>query len=207
MTVLAETLATLFGPSAATVSIPKRDAILDAAIAVFAEFGYHAADVQEVARRADVGKGTVYRYFISKDHLFWAATVWGGERLYQLSLPVVEGNDPPRTKLRRLAEIRAAFFTDHADMLELFAWQRAMFRGKIPPDIEVYARRHSFDLFARIVKEGIASGDFHCDNNPDLLAFSILSAVHGATMNHCFVREHITLLEHINSVLEPMLQT
>src|SRR6516165_12197734 len=49
--------------------LPKRDAILRAAIDVFAERGYFNAQVADVARAAGVAAGTVYLYFKSKDDL------------------------------------------------------------------------------------------------------------------------------------------
>src|ERR687886_2867431 len=48
---------------------PKRDAILRAAIDVFAERGYFNAQVADVARAAGVAAGTVYLYYRSKDDL------------------------------------------------------------------------------------------------------------------------------------------
>src|SRR3977135_4629240 len=48
---------------------PKRDAILRAAIDIFAERGYFNAQVADVARAAGVAAGTVYLYFKSKDDL------------------------------------------------------------------------------------------------------------------------------------------
>ena len=47
----------------------KRQRILTAATAVFAERDYHQVLVSEVASRAGVGKGTVYLYFPTKDKL------------------------------------------------------------------------------------------------------------------------------------------
>jgi len=49
--------------------LPKRDAILRAAIDVFAERGFFHAQVADVARAAGVAAGTVYLYFRSKDDL------------------------------------------------------------------------------------------------------------------------------------------
>ncbi|WP_370619433.1 TetR/AcrR family transcriptional regulator [Mumia sp. Pv 4-285] len=48
---------------------PKRDAILAAALEVFAERGVRGVAVPEIAARASVGTGTIYRYFASKDVL------------------------------------------------------------------------------------------------------------------------------------------
>ena len=47
----------------------KRAAILDAAIHLFVELGFHGTAVPQVAKRAGVGAGTIYRYFESKEAL------------------------------------------------------------------------------------------------------------------------------------------
>lgn len=47
----------------------KRQAILAAAIAVFAEKGYHATKMADIARKAEMGKGTLYEYFRTKEEL------------------------------------------------------------------------------------------------------------------------------------------
>ncbi len=47
----------------------KRRIILDAALRVFAERGFHGTNVPEVAARAGVGVGTLYRYFENKEAL------------------------------------------------------------------------------------------------------------------------------------------
>jgi AcrR family transcriptional regulator len=51
----------------------KRERLLAAAAAVFAERAFHHVQVSEVAERAGVGKGTVYLYFPTKDDLHRAA--------------------------------------------------------------------------------------------------------------------------------------
>jgi len=47
-------------------SIKREAQILEAATAVFAELGYRRTRVQDIADRAHVGKGTVYRIFPRK---------------------------------------------------------------------------------------------------------------------------------------------
>ena len=48
----------------------KRELILAAAQEVFFEKGYHSATSEEIAKRAGVGKGTIYQYFDSKLEIF-----------------------------------------------------------------------------------------------------------------------------------------
>src|SRR6266498_4867338 len=82
---------------------PKRDAILRAAIDVFAESGYFNAQVADVARAAGVAAGTVYLYFRSKDDLLAS--------IFERSMrdAIAEGRAmagevrDPRERLRRFA--------------------------------------------------------------------------------------------------------
>lgn len=48
----------------------KREAILAAAREIFAEKGFHAAGIADIAGRLDVGHGTIYRYFKNKLDIF-----------------------------------------------------------------------------------------------------------------------------------------
>ncbi|MEY4508378.1 MAG: hypothetical protein RLZZ450_500 [Pseudomonadota bacterium] len=53
----------------APTPLPKREAILRAALLVFSEHGVHGVPVPEIAARAGVGTGTIYRFFASKEVL------------------------------------------------------------------------------------------------------------------------------------------
>ena len=50
----------------------RRQAILQAALAVFAQHGFEAARLEDMAARAGVAKGTLYLYFRDKEALFEA---------------------------------------------------------------------------------------------------------------------------------------
>ncbi len=53
----------------------RRQRVLEAALELGAEGGYDAVQMRDVAARANVALGTIYRYFSSKDHLLAAALV------------------------------------------------------------------------------------------------------------------------------------
>src|SRR5206468_11838327 len=59
----------------------RKAQILDTAAKVFAGFGFAATDVQVIADRIGIGKGTVYRYFPTKEALFLAAVERGLQEL------------------------------------------------------------------------------------------------------------------------------
>jgi AcrR family transcriptional regulator len=64
------------GPSTRPAARPgsraevKRQKILDTAMRHFAEHGYHAARVEDIAKALGIAKGSIFQHFISKDGLF-----------------------------------------------------------------------------------------------------------------------------------------
>jgi AcrR family transcriptional regulator len=69
----------------------RRQRVIDAAMALGLDGGYEAVQMRDVAARADVAMGTVYRYFTSKDHLLAATLVHWVELLDSRI-----GQHPPR---------------------------------------------------------------------------------------------------------------
>src|SRR5436190_18976174 len=80
----------------------KRDAILRAAIDVFAERGYFNAQVADVARAAGVAAGTVYLYFRSKDDLLASIFERTMRESFTEGRAALEGGSDPCARLRRL---------------------------------------------------------------------------------------------------------
>ena len=89
----------------AVVAEDRRRQILDAALDVFAEHGYAAARLEDVAARAGVAKGTIYLYFADKRTLFMelarAAAAPMIERIGELAVA-----DAPIDQLLRLLAAR-----------------------------------------------------------------------------------------------------
>ena len=94
----------------------RRQAMLSAALAVFTEKGFEGATVDEIAERAEFGKGTIYNYFPDgKDALFLTLLqelVIGG--LYD----VVQESFTDLTELATPAGARAAFLRFITSLIE-----------------------------------------------------------------------------------------
>ncbi len=87
--------------------LARREAMLDAALAVFAEKGYGGASVDEIAERAEFGKGTIYNYFPGgKDELYFALFE---ERVVAGLRRVIDDAFPPALDLSTPAAARVAF--------------------------------------------------------------------------------------------------
>lgn len=97
----------------------KRDRILAAATAVFAERDFHQVLVSEVAARAGVGKGTVYLYFPTKESLHRVALQASLERMANEVVRVAEAAAPPEQVLRDIVLAILRFFWRRPELLTL----------------------------------------------------------------------------------------
>jgi AcrR family transcriptional regulator len=136
----------------------KRHAVLEQAILTFAELGFGGTDVQVIADRAGVGKGTVYRYFGSKEDLFGAATFDVLERLERWVFGAIEQVDGARERIRAGALAYADFFAGNPQYLEMFVQDRAEFRGASPESRREYHQK-MVSRFEEILRQGIEAGE------------------------------------------------
>lgn len=98
--------------------LARREAMLDAALAVFADKGFEGATVDEIAERAEFGKGTIYNYFPEgKDELYMTLFV---ERVAGGLRSVINASFPDGLDLTSPASVRSAFRSFIASLLREF---------------------------------------------------------------------------------------
>ncbi len=135
--------------------------LLEAAIEVFAEKGFAAATLEQVARRAGVSKGTAYLYFPTKEALFKAAIrEVVVTRLVMGEREVEEWHGSNTALLRRMLEQWAQLIRSRqGGLLKLIVAEARNF-----PDLaawyhaEVGERGHR--LLSAVLSRGIACGEF-----------------------------------------------
>ena len=111
----------------------RSDEILAAAVELFARQGFAATEVQQIADRAGVGKGTVYRHFTNKDKLFLAAADLGLRRLKDAVNQSSVGQVSALDRLRAGVVAFLQFFRDHPEFVDLMIQERAHFRDRQSP--------------------------------------------------------------------------
>ena len=140
----------------------KRDRIMNAAIASFAQHGYHQATIADVAREAGVAAGTIYLYFENKDDLLvsiFEEKVQGFIQTFHRRLSQEENAE---VKLRKLVHLHLFEMQKHPDLAAVFQLelrQSRHFMSAYPKtDLKVY-----FDLIGDIIEEGQQQGLFRKD--------------------------------------------
>ena len=145
----------------------KREArierIHDAAAALFAERGYHATRMQDVADAVDMQKGSLYYYFASKEDLL-VSLVEGrvGAALDVLRAIVSDGN-PVEQRVRSAIAGHLTVFQQRADVYTIFNSEKL---HSISEDTAVKVDelgREYERLWADLLAEGVTSGVFRAD--------------------------------------------
>jgi len=139
----------------------RRRQILDAALTVFSQKGFHASNVSDVAAQAGVSQGTIYWYFESKDELFTAAMLSVFIDFGQEAVTSMEACDTASEKLRALARSIEEFVARFEGMFIMFLgyWASSADReeaGQVWVDLLIEFR----DVVVGIIEEGIGNGEF-----------------------------------------------
>ena len=96
-----------------------RQRILSSAESIFLRQDFHEVRMDDVARASGVGKGTLYRYFGSKDALFTALMLDGIDLLRSQLEAAVAGPGEPVAKLERVVRASLAHLWERRFLLAL----------------------------------------------------------------------------------------
>jgi len=99
----------------------KRNRIINAALNVFSKDGYQNSKIEDIAKTADIGKGTLYEYFSSKEELFLHVFTNFKESVLSKYWVVLNDRDDPLAKLKRVAKISADICADDKIQMRFLA--------------------------------------------------------------------------------------
>ncbi len=112
----------------------KKEDILEAAFAVFSRYKYCDAEIDEIAKLAGVGKGTVYCYFSSKEELFLAVIKKSREELTGAIMDAIRKEKDPLAQFKKFIFTYLSFFDQHRGFYNLIISELSVFQGKIHQD-------------------------------------------------------------------------
>ncbi len=136
----------------------QREAILRAAVAVFSRKGFHKSNIEEIARRAQVGKGTIYTYFKNKSDLFAAAVTEGMETFKAKLSEELVSDLPFPQHFKQLVRVNVSSYLKYGDLTKIF--NNELSNGidrKTLRQIE-QVRRDYLAFFADVLEDGHRRG-------------------------------------------------
>ena len=153
-------------------SARNRQLLIDAAKAGFSEVGLNVS-LEEIARRADVGIGTLYRHFPSREAVVEAVYRREVEQLAEAAPQLLESS-PAGEALHKWMHL----FVDYIATKRLIAPSLAAVAGKTST---LYATSSELITHAisTLVKRAVASGDVRKDIDPSDLLRAMVGVSYG----------------------------
>lgn len=130
---------------------PKDKRILQAAEEVFSHHGYEKATLDEIIALADVGKGTVYKYFGNKEQLFYKLVADKNVPFVKRLEQAVAGDAGFEEKLKRYFREMVAFYVENSTLWQIICFEmlgncNGYRVEKVGGEFQVFSRYHSVEL-------------------------------------------------------------
>lgn len=148
----------------------KRQLILDAAIRVFADHGYHRARVADIAGDAGVAHGLLYHYFASKDDVLRTIFVENWGQLIGRFRAIETADEPARDKLEGIAKVLLRTWRNDPALVTVMV--REVARSQQLQD-RVDEVREAFAIVERIIEQGQREGAFRRDVDARLASWVV----------------------------------
>ncbi len=170
----------------------KRDAILRAAIDVFAERGFFNAQVADVARAAGVAAGTVYLYFKGKDDLLVSIFERSMREGLTRGRAAVANLEDPRERLLRLARAHLARLGRDRNLAIVFQVELRQ-STKFMERFSATLLRDYLGLIREAVADGQREGLFRADVKATAMAKMLFGALDEMATNWILSRRRYSL--------------
>jgi AcrR family transcriptional regulator len=162
--------------SAKAPPVDRRRQILDAAIRVFAQQGFHSCRVSDIADEAGVAYGLVYHYFDSKEQILNEVF---SER-WSLMLAAIQEVDAqqltPREKLDRVARFIIDSYRHDPELMKVIIVEVTRAANSFGRTHLAEIRR-AYESIAKIVEGGQAANEFRSDIDPGFASMWFYGAI------------------------------
>jgi AcrR family transcriptional regulator len=183
----------------------RRQAILEAAIVVFAQHGFDAATTDNIARAAELSKGGLYWHFKSKDDILAAILI----QLFDQELGVLqqllaaEGAVAPRLRQLVAHGVGAVQQLEALLPVMLEFYALAARKSDVRQFLQRYYQRYH-QLLAQLFEQGFARGEFH-HGTAEAAAITLIAQLEGMGLLWGIAPELVPLAGRSETALDLLL--
>ena len=159
----------------------RRNQILDAARGLLFEKGLHATSINQIAKQAELGVGTIYFYYKNKEEIFADLQEEGLELLFARILKVSNLDLPPAEKLKEIGLQYIRFSEKNRDYYDIINYFLASPQIFFAPNLKSKIDRHGSQIIGLIVETinaGLRAGQFQ-SSSPRRDAITFWGTLHG----------------------------
>lgn len=154
----------------------QRQEMLEAALSLFSEKGYHNVTMHEIAAKADFAIGTLYKFFRNKEDLYKALMLQKSDEFNDAIRRAIEGPGDEMDKLRGYVKTKGDLFQAHLSAIRLYFMEAhgESFDLMAGLDSEIRKRRRrTQEILASVFAEGIRKKRYKAIADPHALALAL----------------------------------
>ncbi|QZY53872.1 TetR/AcrR family transcriptional regulator [Crassaminicella profunda] len=177
-------------------------AMIDAAEKIFINKGFDNVSMNEIAKEAEFTKRTLYKYFESKEELYFAVAIKGFHKMFSYYMDAEEGQNG-FDKLKLVSKAYYHFFKECPETVRIINHVRQINKKEVLGPKHRQWREIDEQIFKKLAfvfEEGIADGSIRSDIEPLKGAYTFIFILNGFL--HMISESDDSFLEHFSSDVE-----
>jgi AcrR family transcriptional regulator len=188
--------------------LTHREEIVSAAEKVFAAKGFFPTTMSDIAREAEFGTGTLYKYFKSKEELYFTLIDEKVEEINRLVKDELSRKTSAVERIKKVLELQFEFFERNRDFFRIYISERNRFEWTVKDDLGkgLHEKMVTYiTILAGVMREGIKGGEFKSMNPMDL-AHTLVGIVNSFVFEWMISHEPYPLISKLDTVLKIFLE-
>jgi AcrR family transcriptional regulator len=184
--------------------LAHRDAILLAAEKVFAAKGFFPTTMSDIAKEAEFGTGTLYKYFKSKEELYFTLIDDKVEEINRLVKAELSQKTRVAERIKKVLGLQFEFFERNRDFFRIYTSERSRFEWTVKDELGkgLHEKMVAYiNVLAEVMRQGIEEGEFR-PLSPMDLAHALVGIVNSFVFEWMISRESYPLISKVDTVLE-----
>ncbi len=181
-----------------------RGEILQAAEKVFAAKGFFQTTMSEIAGEAEFGTGTLYKYFKSKEDLYFSLIDEKVVEINRLVKTELSKKTPAIERVKKVLGLQLEFIERNRDFFRIYISERNRFEWTVKDDLGkgIHDKMVTYiKILAQVIKEGMREGEFKSMDPMDL-AHALVGIVNSFVFEWLISRESYPLTSKLEMILE-----
>lgn len=151
----------------------KRKKILDVAVSEFANEGFENANINTIAKKAQVSVGALYKYFDTKSDLFLMSVNYGMSVRDAVLEAIVSSDEDVLVKLEKLIRSDIEFSRRYGVLIKLYNEVTSEGNSAVVEKIAADIEEKSCAAYKKTIEDGQRAGEIRADIDPGIAAFLI----------------------------------
>jgi AcrR family transcriptional regulator len=143
------------------------------AVNEFAYNGFNNANINTIAKKAEVSVGSLYKYFDTKTDLFLTSVNYALQNLEIIMETIVESQEDVMIKLEKLVRVAIEFSRSNSVLIKLYNEVTSESNAEVVKKIAEHVESITSQAYKKAIIDGQVAGEIRSDIDPGMAAFFV----------------------------------